>query len=301
MQATWRQLIILVVALIAFVGNSFASDTGGRYRADYAQDFAKCRKHFAQGVPPLVMFDPSGKEQYPLCFLGFATLYSGVSKTAIYSANHLTKTSIAKARELKREDSFRAENRLPKQLQVQNSDYKGQGYDRGHLVPNGDMPDKKRQYDSFSFANIVPQHQDHNRGVWRMIESHTRTLASRYGEAYVVTGVVFAGKVTTMNGVAVPSHFYKAVYLPTQNLSAVYYSANNNTASYDLIDTQELQNRTGVQAFPAINARFVPEEFVLDSRNDKSGAKSSKTPEQSDNIWYWIGRIIVAIWQAIGG
>lgn len=295
-------VLVLVTTSVAHASNKKTND--------YAQDLSKCPQHFVKGKPPELVFDKSGKDQYPLCFKGFGVVYSGQSKTAIYSANHLTKDKINEARQLKREDSFRPESRLPRRLQVQNSDYKGQGYDRGHLVPNGDMPNKEHQYDSFSFANIVPQNQEHNRGVWRNIESHTRNLAHKYGEAYVVTGVAFMNKKTqTMNGVAIPSHLYKAVYIPSQNMQAVYFSPNSSVQSYEVIDGNELKNRVGVVPFPAVkNARFDAGEFALDSRDDNSGKANKKPKEepaakQEDNQAFWqlIAAIIIAIWKAIAG
>lgn len=290
---------IILVGLMA-VSPTWASHTGMRYDTDYAQDLAKCPQHFASGTPPVLVFDKSGKDQYPLCFRAFGLVYSGISKTAIYSAHHLTKTKISQARQMDREDNFRPETRLPRHLQVQNSDYKGYDYDRGHLVPNGDMPNRAEQYDSFSFANIIPQNQEHNRGVWREIESHTRNLAHRYGEAYVVTGVAFMGKTQTMNSVIVPSHLFKAVYIPSQNISAVYFSANNNSQNYELIDTTELQNRTGVIAFPAIdNARFEPRQFALDSRNDNN--EQSATTNEKEELGGLIVKMVIAIWRAIFG
>lgn len=306
---------ILVLAL-AMPNLAWATSTGGRYNADYAQDLAKCPKHFAKGVPPTLLFDKSGKEQHPLCFKAFGLVYSGISKTAIYSAHHLTKADIDNARQLKREDSFRPESRLPRRLQVQLSDYKNQGYDRGHLVPNGDMPNKEEQYDSFSLANIVPQNREHNQGLWRTIESHTRNLAYRYGETYVVTGTAFMGKnLSKMNGVIVPSHLYKAVYIPKNNTVAVYFSPNTQTASYEIIDVAEFRKRTGVVPFPAIkNAKFDPTPFALDSRNDQSGKKpkdpkpnkenqdsdSEQNGTQDDNVFLrLIVQIIIAIWKAI--
>lgn len=263
---------------------------------DYATDFGKCATHFWQGIPPATVFDPSGKSQYPLCFTGFATLYSGVSNTAIYSAHHLTKDDIKNARQLDRKDSFRPEPRLPKRHQTQLKDYKNSGFDRGHLVPNGDMPNRQKQYDSYSLANIIPQNSEQNRGVWQQIESHTRTLTANYGESYIVTGTVFAGRPQKLADMTIPSHTYKAVYVPSQNIAAAYYSPNNASGTYEVIDLNELQNRVGVVAFPSVNARFAPNKFDLDSRFD--GSQASQAGDEG--FFNFFTTLLVRLWQALG-
>ena len=121
----------------------------------------------------------------------FATLHSGIARTPLWSASHLTQARISQARTLARVDSFHAESRLPADERAELSDYRRSGYDRGHIAPNGDMATTGSQYDSFSLANIAPQNGEHNRHLWRHIETQTRQLAIEYGEVYVVTGVAF--------------------------------------------------------------------------------------------------------------
>lgn len=53
------------------------------------------------------------------------------------------------------------------------------GFDRGHLSPNGDMPDRDSQAESFSLANMVAQVHANNAGIWADIESAVRQLALR--------------------------------------------------------------------------------------------------------------------------
>lgn len=252
-----------------------------------AQDFSDCRHHFADTAPTL-----NATQVYYLCFDGFATLYSGQSHTALYSAHHLTRPDIKKARALPRKDSFRPETRLPKAVRSSLQDYKGSAYDRGHLVPNGDMPDITRQYDSFSLANIIPQDPEHNRGVWRAIESHTRTLTDAMGESYVVTGTVFYHTHNKLKNIIVPTHLYKAVYLPKTNVAAVYFSPNSQDNSYEIISLDELKNRTGIIAFPAQNPRFDATLFALESRLD-----TPKPPKEDDtDIWL---KLLKALWRAL--
>ncbi|WP_420229746.1 DNA/RNA non-specific endonuclease [Psychrobacter sp. ER1] len=125
---------------------------------------------------------------------GFAVMYSGVSRTPLWSAEHLDRTRLQQAKQIDREDSFHEESKLPKSARASLSDYSGSGYDRGHLAPNANMANRSQQYDSFSLANIAPQSPRNNRYIWRNIESATRYLTQQYGEVYTITGVAFTNK-----------------------------------------------------------------------------------------------------------
>ena len=94
------------------------------------------------------------------------------------------------------------------------ADYARSGYDRGHMSPSGDMATPNAQHQSFSLANMIPQHPCNNEVLWEGIESAVRDLASAEGEIYVVTGPIYEGTdIPFLNGrVGVPSRIYKAVY-----------------------------------------------------------------------------------------
>lgn len=263
----------------------------GEYRPNAAQDFGKCGQHFYHHVPPNLDL-PNGvaNDLYQLCFNGFATLYAGTSKTALYSAEYLTHERLLMADKLERVDSFHVETRLPTVLQVDPKFYKSMGFDRGHLAPNADMSDVDSQYDSFSLANIVPQNGEHNRKVWRHIESHTRDLTRQFGESYVVTGVLFNGKtVPVMNGVFVPSHFFKAVYLPNKNIGAVYYSPNDDSGIYHVLSLDEFYRMTGVTPFVGKQHVQVSPSFTM-----HLSESSQKTPPPK-GIMDWFVAIILAL------
>jgi endonuclease G len=98
---------------------------------------------------------------------------------------------VAAARDTARESQFYPEPLLPSVDQAQFEDYRRSGFDRGHMTPSGDMPDPQAQQQSFSLADLVPQTQELNRGVWAGIETAVRDLAAREGEVYVVTGPAF--------------------------------------------------------------------------------------------------------------
>lgn len=282
----------LLILFIIFCNCSLATaDTLMISSPNHAQDFAKCRQHFYQNTPPsLDLKGIANNELYPLCFHGFANLYAGVAKTTLFSAEHLTDKRLKLADKLERVDSFRPDSRLPSHLQIDPKYYQNQGFDKGHLAPNADMGDLASQYDSFALTNIVPQNPDHNRKIWRHIESHTRTLTHQFGESFVVTGVLFDGKqVAAMNGVFVPTHFFKAVYLPSQQAGAVYYSPNNASGDYQILSLNDFAHISGVVPFAVTNDDIAP-MFALDLPSHTHAKNPAPT-----GLFGWIGAIIVAL------
>ena len=213
----------------------------------------KCASEFLDRTQPTMTAKLSQKT-YPLCFNGFAVMYSGVTKTPIWVAEHLTRQRITAAKTLVREDNFHEETRLPTEVRSLLNDYTRTGFDRGHLAPNADMANPDSQFDSFSLANIAPQTPDNNRKTWVKIETQTRNLTNQYGSAYVVTGVAFlTPEVKRLkNRVLVPSHFFKAVYLPSQHQALVFFSPNDDSGTVEKISLSTLKKRTGVNAFPSL-------------------------------------------------
>lgn len=74
---------------------------------------------------------------------------------------------------------------------ISNSDYKGSGYDRGHLAPSADMCySYQTMVESFYLSNITPQVPSFNRGIWKKLEEQVRQWAIDDKAIYVVTGTV---------------------------------------------------------------------------------------------------------------
>ena len=95
-----------------------------------------------------------------------------------------------------------------------NEDYKGSGYDRGHLAPSADMCySYETMMESFYLSNITPQVPDFNRGIWEKLEKQVRQWANDDKEVYVVTGTVVKRGQPTIgaDGISVPSLFYKVI------------------------------------------------------------------------------------------
>lgn len=221
----------------------------------YAEDFTLCSTSFYGGIYPEFVNAKLSKNTQSLCFDGFAVMYSGVTHTPLWSAEYLDRKRLNQAKEIDREDSFHEESRLPQSMRAKVADYSGSGFDRGHLAPNGNMANRSQQYDSFSLANIAPQSPRNNRYIWRNIESATRYLTQQYGEVYSVTGVAFTDKrPKQLEGrVLVPSHFFKAVYIPALNQAGVYYAPNDESERIEIISIDELTEKTGIDVMPVLD------------------------------------------------
>lgn len=231
----------------------------------YADDLSQCSQSFYGGIYPEFVNTKLSNKTQALCMDGFAVMYSGVSRTPMWSAEHLTRKRLQQAKQIDREDSFHEESRLPTSMRAKLSDYSSSGYDRGHLAPNADMANRSQQYDSFSLANIAPQSPRNNRYIWRNIESATRYLTQQYGEVYTVTGVAFTDKKTKQlaGRVLVPSHFFKAVYIPATNQVGVYYAPNDESERIEIISVDELAAKIGIDVLPVLDLQTKAQAFAL--------------------------------------
>lgn len=261
--------------------------------AAQADDLSQCSQSFYGGVYPEFTNPKLSNNTQALCMDGFAVMYSGVSRTPLWSAEYLDRKRLQQAKQIDREDSFHEESRLPKSMRAKLSDYSGSGYDRGHLAPNGNMANRSQQYDSFSLANIAPQSPRNNRYIWRNIESATRYLTQQYGEVYTITGVAFTNKKTKQlaDRVLVPSHFFKAVYIPASNQAGVYYAPNDESERIEIISLDDLTVRTGIDVLPVLDAKTKARAFDLPLK----AGDSSDLPEDSPQEPTWMLFVLAII------
>lgn len=212
-----------------------------------------CLTQFYRDTPPVLVKESLKNNSFALCFNDFNVMYSGVSKTPLWSAEKLTPQRLSQR--IKREDNFHEETRIPEKYRASLSDFKSSGYDRGHMSPNGDMGNTNAQYDSFSLANMVPQAPKNNQQIWRELEEATRALVTKQKQdVYVITGPIFEGKKlkTIGKGVIVPSAVYKAVYLPKTGAIGAYYAPNNNSLQVNVVSVCYLEEKLGINLFPQL-------------------------------------------------
>jgi endonuclease G len=135
-----------------------------------------------------------------------------------------------------RQDDYRPDPALPAAwYHVQDNDYSGSGYQRGHMCPSGDrtrsVPDNSA---TFLMTNFLPQIGPNNEGPWADLENYCRTLASQGNEMYIIAGG-WGNAGTIANGhVQVPTVTWKVV-LVLPNGSNDVSRVNRNTRAFGVI------------------------------------------------------------------
>jgi endonuclease G len=239
------------------------------------RDAETCADHYLGGRAPQIQNPRLAPATRELCFNVFTVMHSGVTRTPLWSAEHLEAHEVASAQQLTRENSFHAESRLPSGQRAELADYARSGYDRGHMAPNGDMPDRDSQRDSFSLANIVPQDGENNRHLWAGIEGVVRKMAKKEGDLYVVTGPAFLGSnLRKVGKVLVPTHLYKLVYSPRQKAGAAWFVENNADAKASVIPIPELERIIGINLLPALSEQEKERVLKLPNIRQKKGERS---------------------------
>lgn len=246
-----------------------------------------CPQFFPRGNAPDLVNPKLLPKTRKICYSAFAVLHSGITRTPLWAAEHLTRNGLDAAVAIERKDTFHEESRLPLDERADLDDYARSGFDRGHLAPAADMPDEKAQHESFSLANMIPQDPQSNRGLWSGIESAVRGLARKSGEVYIVSGPVFQG--TTLQRlrgrVLMPTHIFKAVYDPKRNQAAAYLVENADGDQWRNVSIAELQQITGINPFPGLALSVKGHAMALpDPKLPGRRPKQTETPWSVDTI-----------------
>jgi endonuclease G, mitochondrial len=157
------------------------------------------------------------------------------------------------------------------------SDYRGSGYDRGHLAPAADMAFNTTAItETFYLSNISPQVRDFNHGVWKELEELSRDWAIKFNKLYVVTGPILKdggkGEIGA-NRVTVPTAYYKILLdLSETNPKAIAFIVPNEV-SYDplfkyTVSIDEVEKQTGINFYPKLMSRELERELESNPNHD---------------------------------
>ncbi|WP_062057807.1 DNA/RNA non-specific endonuclease [Aquimarina longa] len=120
---------------------------------------------------------------------------------------------------------FKEDRSLPSHFfRATKNDYRGSGFDRGHLCPSADRNgNSESNANTYYMTNIAPQAPNNNRRTWVSFEKYLRSLTLEGNEIHIVSGVVGKGgtgskgyRTTISDGaITVPDSFWKvALVLP---------------------------------------------------------------------------------------
>ncbi|MEQ6123254.1 DNA/RNA non-specific endonuclease [Pseudotenacibaculum sp. MALMAid0570] len=140
---------------------------------------------------------------------------------------------------VKRRDNFRIDP-LVEDGSATLKDYKGSGYDRGHLAPSKAMSYSKEAMNaSFFMSNMSPQLPGFNRGIWKKLEAQVLDWSKESDSLYVVTGPVFNKPLGTIgeNKVTIPRSYYKTIIrFKGDKMSGLAFLLDNKKSSASYFD-----------------------------------------------------------------
>ncbi|MBB4079273.1 endonuclease G [Lewinella aquimaris] len=176
-----------------------------------------------------------------------------------------------------RQDRFREDPEV-RTGSASDADYRGSGYDRGHLAPFADFAwDAELADETFLLSNVSPQARQFNQGIWRELEELTRDWAKRFGRLYVVTGPVTTEDpkfyIGRDNRVAVPRTYYKVLLdLDEPEQKGIGFLIPNEI-SFDplpefVVSIDEVEARTGIDFFPDLMPDDLEDELERTANPD---------------------------------
>ena len=93
------------------------------------------------------------------------------------------------------------------------ADYKNNVWDKGHLAPAATFSDNMENLkQTFSYLNCALQHQDLNRGEWRLLEEQERLWDDKENLTVKIELGFDEKSVVLGTGATVPSFFVKHIY-----------------------------------------------------------------------------------------
>lgn len=188
---------------------------------------------------------------------GFSLCYHESHEQASWVAYELTAEETNGM--YKRTDRF-MEDPSVKTGSASDIDYKGSGYDRGHLAPAADMSwSAESMFASFFYSNMSPQQPGFNRGIWKSLEELIRTWARQYNAIQVVTGPVLEKDLPAIgfHRVRVPRYYYKVILWnnPSKPRAIGFLMANESSKeplSQFAVSVDQVEKWTGIDFFSGL-------------------------------------------------
>lgn len=206
---------------------------------------------------------PADSANVLLHYPGFTVSFSPEHKLPRWVAWELTGQEAQSSVTSRKGSSFQPDINVKGCPQL--ADYRGSGYEKGHMCPAGDMKWSQEAMDAcFLLTNVCPQVHALNNGAWRSLEEKCREWAVRDSAIIIVCGPILAdsGAATIgAGGVTVPGQFFKAVLAPYANpprgiafiMPNGYVEGGMQAAA---VSIDQAEAAAGIDLFP-----FLPDEI----------------------------------------
>ena len=281
-------IILLVIIVVLFIVMCFVteqSESGNGLTAD-------------TGIGNLELPAPIEGEQI-IRHTGYTLSYNEEAEQPSYVAYELTKAEVLNTN-VERDDDFRPDP-MVRTASAELSDYRGSGYDRGHLAPAADFRwSAEAMSDTFYLSNMSPQDPSFNRGIWADLEAAVRVMAYENESIYVVTGPVLTDgpyKTIGENEITVPNEYYKVILDYTEpEIKAIGFLLPNEGSSRSLesfattVDTVE--ERTGIDFLPSLpddQEEIIESDLDLSLWSLRTSLPSGAENEDVEEITYVSG------------
>jgi endonuclease G, mitochondrial len=194
----------------------------------------------AWGNPSNATTDLGNRTNYLMKKPQYVLSYNSQTGTANWASWQLNSSWLGS---VDRQNDFRPDGTLPTGFyRVTPDDYRGSGYDRGHLVPSAD---RTRNTDdnsaTFLMTNMIPQTAANNREVWRKLEEYCRELVKQGKELYIFAGPEGSKKTIAKGKVTVPQYTWKVIVVLDRSESTV--TEKTRTIAVRVPNTEEIADR----------------------------------------------------------
>ena len=154
------------------------------------------------------------------------------------------------------------------------ADYKKSGYDRGHLVPAGDMKKTKQvMSETFFMSNMTPQPSRFNQVTWNKLEGLVRAWAKKYEKVWIITGPILENNLPTIgqsNRVSIPKEYFKVLLRREKNSYKgigflIPTTVPHNNIELYALSIREIENYAQINFFRFLNKKEERIEEELDT------------------------------------
>lgn len=243
-------------------------------------------------------------------FDGFVSCFDKRTRNPDWVLEHLTKDKMDGPGD-RNNASFQEDSNLARRFRSKLDDFKGSGYDRGHLAPAANHRFTHRGLrDTFTLSNVSPQvGKGFNRDYWARFEKFVKDLVWNSDEVFVVTGPLYLPSQSRNGGqwrmnypligsvpqlIAVPTHFYKVVLTYGGKAGSNNYSVGAFVMPNAEIDPgtplarfsvrlDDLESVSGVSFFPKLISEEIKENIDRISMGHQLSSRRM-LPESAESL-----------------